>query len=501
MAERHDEKTSIERTRNTARFFTETRQVSWVLLIGTVLWGVYGYLRMPQRKDPDIPVRQALALCPWPGASTERVEALVTRKVESKVAENVKVEKIESNTRTGITAVYFTLIEGTKETGKEFDDIKLKLDSITDLPQGAGPITFVKDFGDTAALMLTIASPPVSEAEVSLRAQTVRRAIEEARAAASGGGGSRISLVHGLPESVPTALVVRPVRLFADAAAADGLLRDVRMLVGPGFIGVDAATDRDEATVRGYVDRFLKERLRTSEFHPDSWPAVVIRDPAETRVRMLEAAGDKYTYRQLDDDTGLIVRALKTLPIVSKVTRAGLRQERVYLEYSQERLASYGVKVGQLDDVLGARNITMAGGVVEIGDKTLTVDPSGEFKSEREIGDVLVPTQNGRPIYLRDVAAVGRGYESPARFLNYYTQRGADGTWRRSRAVTLAVQMRAGGQIGEFAAAVDARLAEVGAQLPADLIFARTSDQPRQVEENIHLFMGSLYEAVALVVL
>ena len=44
------------------------------------------------------------------------------------------------------------------------------------------------------------------------------------------------------------------------------------------------------------------------------------------------------------------------------------------------------------------------------------------------------------------------------------------------------------------------KLAEIRAQLPEDLIFARTSDQPRQVEENIHLFMGSLYEAIILVV-
>src|SRR5262245_54446494 len=109
MSEHRDEKTQIARTHNTARFFTETRHVSWVLLIGTMLWGVYGYVRMPQRKDPDIPVRQALALCPWPGASTERIEELVTRKMEGKIAENVKVEKIESNTRTGITAVYITL--------------------------------------------------------------------------------------------------------------------------------------------------------------------------------------------------------------------------------------------------------------------------------------------------------------------------------------------------------------------------------------------------------
>ena len=38
-------------------------------------------------------------------------------------------------------------------------------------------------------------------------------------------------------------------------------------------------------------------------------------------------------------------------------------------------------------------------------------------------------------------------------------------------------------------------------QLPADLILARTSDQPQQVEENVDLFMRSLYEAIALVVL
>src|SRR5262245_63955300 len=61
--------------------------------------------------------------------------------------------------------------------------------------------------------------------------------------------------------------------------------------------------------------------------------------------------------------------------------------------------------------------------------------------------------------------------------------------------------MRAGRQIGEFGESVDRELDGLRSQLPADLVLARTSDQPRQVEENIHLFMGSLYEAVALVVL
>jgi multidrug efflux pump subunit AcrB len=504
MSDRHIEQQSIERTHNTARFFTETRHISWVLLIGTILWGVYGYVGMPQRKDPDIPIRQALALCPWPGASAEKIEQLVTQRLEEKIAENVNVEKVESNTRTGVTAVYITLVEGLKETGKEFDDIKLRLDAITDLPEGAGPINFVKDFGDTAALMLTVASPGIGEAELGLRAQAIQKAIEQARAGAAAGADAskrRVTLVHSLPASIPSDLVQRPVRLFVEAATAEGVFQDPHMIGGMGFIGVDAASDRDDAALRDYVRRFVQERLRESEFHPDSWPTVVVWEPRDSQAQLAAAAGDKYTHHELDDYTDLIARTLKTLPMVSKVSRTGLLQERIYLEYSQERLAAYGVKVGALEQVLSDRNITLPGGTVEVGDKNLTVDPSGEFKNEQEIGEVLVPTLSGERVYLRDLVAVGRGYESPARFLNFYSERRPDGSWRRSRAITLAVQMRAGQKIGEFGRAVDASLEELRAQLPEDLVLARTSDQPLQVEENVHLFMGSLNEAVFLVVL
>jgi multidrug efflux pump subunit AcrB len=66
--------------------------------------------------------------------------------------------------------------------------------------------------------------------------------------------------------------------------------------------------------------------------------------------------------------------------------------------------------------------------------------------------------------------------------------------------VTLSVQMRPGQQIGEFGKAVDETLALLKQRLPEDLIYARTSDQPLQVEESIDLFMGSLFEAIILVV-
>jgi multidrug efflux pump subunit AcrB len=151
---------------------------------------------------------------------------------------------------------------------------------------------------------------------------------------------------------------------------------------------------------------------------------------------------------------------------------------------------------------LSARNTVVPGGSLLVEDLDLLVQPSGSFTSESEIGDVMVAKgQGGTPVYLRDLAEVFRGYQTPPRSLNFYTWRDQHGAWQRSRAISLAVQMRAGEQIGAFGAAIDEALKDLRARLPDDLVIARTSDQPQQVVENIDLFMTALYEAIALVVL
>ena len=496
----------LEQTGNSGRFFTEHRQVAWVLLLGTLLWGVYGYRSMPQRKDPDLPVRVAVAVCPWPGGTAVDVEELVTRPIERKIAENTHVHPasaseygIKSLTLPGLSIVYVQLDENVTDTKKEFADINLKLNALSNgLPQGAGPINFQSDFGDTAALMLTVASPAADKTEVAVRAQTIRRAIEQVR---RGAQDVRVSIVAAFPQSVPLDSVQPLVRVFADLAAQQGLLRDIRSLHGPGFVGVDGMSAASDSDIQTFVQSFVTEQLHESELHPDAWPVVIIRQPQDTETRLAAAAGDKYSYKELDDFTDLIARTLLGAPEATKVDRAGVLPEAVYLNYSQERLASYGLQASRLSDVLSARNISRPGGILEVGGKNIVIDPSGKFKTAEEIGNVIVSSSDaGTPAYLRDVVDITRAYQSPPRFLNFYTWRDTDGRWHRSRAVTLAVQMRAGEQIAAFGENVDEKLASVLQFLPSDLIVARTSDQPRQVEENIDLFMNALYEAIILVV-
>ena len=160
----------IATTHNVARFFTEHRQVALILLIATFVWGWYGYHNMPKRKDPDIPVRVASAQCQWPGATAEQVEQLITRPMEQAAAQNTTIRPpspsnfgIRSMSFPGLSVVYIQLDDNVKDKQKEFSDINLKLNQLNaQLPRGAGPIQFNSNFGDTAALMLTVASPNVT---------------------------------------------------------------------------------------------------------------------------------------------------------------------------------------------------------------------------------------------------------------------------------------------------------------------------------------------------
>ncbi|HWT79105.1 MAG TPA: efflux RND transporter permease subunit, partial [Candidatus Methylomirabilis sp.] len=342
----HKDDEIISKTHNLSRYCIENPQIAWVLLIGTVIWGIYGYLHMPQRKDPDVPPKQALVVTPWPGANAQRVEDLVTRTVEKTIASNSNVSRIESVSRSNVSTVTFTLSNQLKQTAQVLDDLGGRLAAINDLPQGAGPINYVRDFGDTATLLLTVASPRAGEVEIALRARAVRDAIQAVRPAGSSG---RASLVFCFPPIVDTQMIMVATTQFVDYVRLRGTARDIRIIKGTGFVGIDGETPVDDKTALEALHTFLTERYGLHDLHPDQWQPFLVRDLSEIPAKLAAVAGEKYSYREMEDFTDLIEKALLATartpdgpPLVAKVIRYGILPEKVYLVYSQQRLASYG---------------------------------------------------------------------------------------------------------------------------------------------------------------
>ena len=503
----------ISNRRNIPRFFVEHPHISWMLLVGVLVWGWFGYTSMPQRKDPEITVRVGVAACPWPGATAQQVEQYITRRIEGVASENKTIHPgtdadygIKSISLPGYSFVYVQLEEGLKDTKRQFSDINLKLNALnSQLPDGAGPITFHSDFGDTAALMLTVASPKVDAIEIGARANSVEAAIRKARDAKRQNRKGQlvaVAVVNPFPQSISAREVLDAAYLFQKKAQSSGIIRDSEIIQGSGFIAFDGVSDADDSSIQAFIQRFVSEQLKRSELHPDSWQPIIVRDPSEIQAKLASVAGDKYSYAELDNFSDLIGRTVQGGLEVSKVERQGVLPETIYLDYSQDRLAAYGLRPADLSKVLSARNIIAPGGTVETGERRITLIPSGQLLSTASIGDVAVSASpNGAPVYLRDLVQISRGYQAPAQYLNYYTWRDPSGHWQRSRAITLAIYMRDRRQIARFGMSVDTKLTQLRAILPADLILAHTSDQPLQVKENIHLFLRALIEAIILVVI
>ena len=498
---------SAGETRNIAKFFVEHQQIGWVLLAFTLGWGLLGFYNMPRRKDPVFPVRMGLVVTPWQGVSALEVEQQLTKLVEEKVAENTSLHPsspyafgMRSISLPGLSVIYVQLDETLQDTKKEFADIKQKLDSLAgSLPTGAGPIQFYSDFGDTTALMMSVASPRIPDSEIELRAREVRRAIERVRPAEPR---DRVAIVYSFPPEVPAEHLRRGMEHFVQFAVRDGIIRDPRAFDSAGFIGVDGSSEKSDAEIDAYVRGYLLRNMQTSTLHPDAWGPAVIRDLGRTAQNIKAVAGDKYTYRQLDDFTEIIARGLTNIPQASKYQRSGVLPEEIRLEYSQEKLSATALQPAQVVQAVQGHNTLSASGAMEAGGKYIYLRPAENQDAVASLGGIIIGHgADGSAMYLRDAVDIARTYQTPARYLNFLSQTAPDGSWHRARAVTVAIFMRTGSQSEAFGHAIDARLQAIKPLLPADLIYTRTIDQPRQVRDSIGLFMSSLAEAVILVII
>ena len=94
-----------------------------VMLIA--LWGYASFQGLPRLEDPELTQRAAVVQTFFPGASADRVEALVTEKIEEEIAEVQEILTYESTSRSGVSTI---VIELQESIGPDEVD---KLDRIT----------------------------------------------------------------------------------------------------------------------------------------------------------------------------------------------------------------------------------------------------------------------------------------------------------------------------------------------------------------------------------
>ncbi|MGF1570311.1 MAG: efflux RND transporter permease subunit [Nodosilinea sp.] len=94
-------------------FFTNLRLLALTIIL-ILAWGLSSYQSLPRQEDPELVSRVAVITTAFPGASAERVEALVTTVLEEELSEIEEISVIESDSRVGFSSVSVELSDSIK---------------------------------------------------------------------------------------------------------------------------------------------------------------------------------------------------------------------------------------------------------------------------------------------------------------------------------------------------------------------------------------------------
>jgi len=119
------------------RFFHDRRLFILLLLLITVA-GLSSIAVMPRMEDPVLVQRVAIVHTRLPGADAERVETLVTERIEDRLRDIEEIKELRSVSRVGISAVSIELRDDVTQSDTVWSRVRSRMeDSIGDLPPGA----------------------------------------------------------------------------------------------------------------------------------------------------------------------------------------------------------------------------------------------------------------------------------------------------------------------------------------------------------------------------
>lgn len=161
---------------NLAKFSIDKNRITFMLLITMVVLGIMMYLGLSRDSMPPYAVRVATVVSQFPGASPERVELLVTDKVEKVVQELPELKEVTSTSRTGLSVVAVTLKDEVPEAKMQavWDRLRRKLSSIQGLPEGVNPDLNDDGIGDVYGIVVGLSSDGFSYAELKEYADDIK---------------------------------------------------------------------------------------------------------------------------------------------------------------------------------------------------------------------------------------------------------------------------------------------------------------------------------------
>lgn len=261
---------------------------------------------------------------------------------------------------------------------------------------------------------------------------------------------------------------------------------------GESVIFINAREDIPATEIPGL---WYQARKKTGDIAAQLPPGVVgpfFNDEFGDTYSVIYAfSGEGFGYAELKDLAESARQRFLRVPDVEKVDLIGTQDEKIFVEFSDKKLAELGFSATQIADALRGQNALAAAGRVEEPGQNLPIRITGTLATVDEVANLAIRV-NGASLRIGDVASVRRGYAEPAEFKMRF---------KGKEVVGLGITMNPSGDVLAMGEALRAELARIQAELPVGATLEQVADQPKVVKRAIGEFQQTFFEALGTVLL
>lgn len=224
---------------------------------------------------------------------------------------------------------------------------------------------------------------------------------------------------------------------------------------------------------------------------PGTQDPMVIDDFGDVYGVYLAISGEGYSWRDLWDFTDNFKRELVLVPGIRKISISGTQKEVIYVDISRSQLGEMGISPTQISQTIESQNVVVTAGNASVGDEYLRIEPTGEFNSVKEIGNVLIGSDEQKLVYLKDIAEITRAYEEVPSQMYYVNGKPS---------LTLGISMQAGENVVAAGENLKQRVLELLPTIPVGMELTEIYNQLAEVEKSVSGFIVSVGQAVTIVI-
>jgi HAE1 family hydrophobic/amphiphilic exporter-1 len=275
------------------------------------------------------------------------------------------------------------------------------------------------------------------------------------------------------PETIESKVIDKLEEAVGTVSGIKQLRSNSMESVGLVVIQFELERKADQAAqdVRDKVARVLRELPKDME------PPVVEKfDIGAAPVLAVAVAGSRSTRELTHIADKQIREKIQTLMGVGGVDLVGGQDREFHVHIDPNRLDSLSLSIMDVAQALGAQNVDIPGGRLDVGAREFAVKTRGQVRSAAAIGNIIITAAGGTAVRIRDVARVEDGVE----------EKRSHSELNGKSAVALIVRKQSGTNTVEVAHTVHRALKELQKGLPAGVTVSVPRDNSLFIERVIH---------------